>query len=90
MSRQNDEVGEAAEEGDRCPFEEVLGSGDCSKGCEGFEDVDFRFACVLGLRLRALARFSRLESESSGSWSSEMASGEVALFAAAGRVMGAK
>lgn len=46
------------------------------------------FACVLGLRLRALARFPRLESEE-GSSSSDIGAGDAARLVA-DRVMGAK
>lgn len=47
-------------------------------------------ATVLGLRLRTLARFSRLESEDSDSSSSEIASGDWPFLAVLERVMGAK
>ena len=57
---------------------------------EAFEVEAFcSLACVLGLRLRARDRFSRLESEVSGSESSDMGLGEVCRLAAE-RVIGAK
>ena len=57
---------------------------------EAFEvDARFSLACVLGLRLRARDLFSRLESEDSGSESSDIHLGDV-CFLAAERVMGAK
>ena len=46
-------------------------------------------ACVFGLRLRVRDRFSRLESEVSGSESSDMGLGDVCRLAAE-RVIGAK
>lgn len=51
-----------------------------------------RLACVFGLRLRARARFSRLESEEgeSGSEASDMGEGEMCRLAVVERVMGAK
>ena len=51
-----------------------------------------RLAWVLGLRLRARARFSRLESEEgeTGSESSDIGEGELCRLAATDRVMGAK
>ena len=51
-----------------------------------------RLAWVFGLRLRARARFSRLESEEgdSGSEPSDMGEGELCLLAVAERVTGAK
>lgn len=77
---------DAAEKGERWPFGWGLGSGGFCFGCEA---AFCRLAWVFGLRLRARARFSRLESESEGSESSDMASGEIWRFAAE-RVMGAK
>ena len=76
-------------EGERFPFESE-GIAVMVLGCDFFVEavVDFCFARVLGLRLRA--RFSRLESESEGSLASEMASGEAPRLAVAERVMGAK
>lgn len=83
-------MGEAAEDGERCPFAVGVVSGGFSLGWEGFDELAFCcFARVFGLRLRALARFSRLESEESGSSSSEIGVGEVCRLAAE-RVMGAK
>lgn len=68
-----------------------------AEGPEGFFAVEEAFeveafcslACVLGLRLRARDRFSRLESEVSGSESSDIGLGEVCRLAAE-RVIGAK
>ena len=82
-------MGLAAEEGNRWPFEdgvEVSLNGDLA--CV----AALAFCClarVLGLRLRDRARFSRLESDVSGSESSEMMVGEERRSAAE-RVMGAK
>lgn len=56
---------------------------------EAFWEAFCSLACVLGLRLRARDRFSRLESEVSGSESSDMGLGEVCRLAAE-RVIGAK
>lgn len=69
-------------------------SGGLDLGWEGFEVLAFCccLAWVLGLRLRARARFSRLESEDSGESvsSSEMGVvGDVCCLAAE-RVIGAK
>ena len=91
MSRQYDEEeGEAAEEGERCPFETGAEFGGFLVGCEAFDVPAFcSFACVLGLRLRARDRFSRLESEDSGSESSDIAFGDVHLLASE-RFIGAK
>lgn len=50
----------------------------------------WNFAAVFGLRLRVLARFSRLESEDDDSISSEIASVDRLFFAVMERVMGAK
>lgn len=85
MSRHVEDV---AEEGERKPFVEA--SGGFSFGWAGFELLAFCcFASVFGLRLRVLARFSRLESEDEGSSSSDMVSGDLRRLAAE-RVMGAK
>lgn len=54
----------------------------------GCEAAFCRLAWVLGLRLRVRARFSRLESESEGSESSEIALD--VWYLVAERVMGAK
>ncbi len=57
---------------------------------EAFEVEAFcSLACVLGLRLRARDRFSRLESEVSGSEPSGMDLGDVCRLVAE-RVIGAK
>ena len=74
---------------------DAVSSGDFFVGRIGFLEaaVSFcRLARVLGLRLRARARFSRLESEEgeSGSESSDMGEGEGALLAVTERVIGAK
>ena len=68
----------------------VDGSGGFFPVEEAFEVEAFcSLAYVLGLRLRARDRFSRLESEVSGSESSDMGLGEVCRLAAE-RVIGAK
>lgn len=95
MERQYDESAEAAEEGERWPLDsETAPSGGIFAGTDDFEAAASfcRLAWVFGLRLRARARFSRLESEEgeSGSGSSDMGEGEFCLLAAAERVMGAK
>lgn len=92
-----------AEEGERCPFAATvpfagleggsLGRDVAAKGLMvlGVRAVSrFCFVVDLGLRLRALARFSTLESEESVSCSSFMGGGEVCCFAVAERVVGAK
>lgn len=84
-------MGEAALEGERWPFEEGV-SGDFGKGGMGGIDSCWArvLATVFGERLRALARFSRLESEVSESSSAiEEGLGEDWRFVAE-RVMGAK
>lgn len=85
----------AADDGERWPFggEEANLKG--FLGTEGTPWMEDRawatLAAVLGLRLRARARFSMLESEEGESGSSEMAElGDGARLAAAERVMGAK
>ena len=69
-------------------------SGGLVVGWEDFEAATSfcRLAWVFGLRLRARARFSRLESEDgeSGSESSDIGRGELCLLAVVERVMGAK
>ena len=68
----------------------VEGSGGLFAVEEAFEVEAFcSLACVLGLRLRARDRFSRLESEVSGSDPSGMDLGDVCRLAAE-RVIGAK
>ena len=92
MSRQLGKEEDAAEEGERKPFEEAP-SGGFSLGCVALELLAFccfaSLATVFGLRLRLLARLSRLESEDSGSSSSEIGSG-VFFFLVVERVIGAK
>lgn len=85
----------AAVDGERCPFvsgREPFGGGFVDWDAFEAEASFCRLACVLGLRLRARARFSRLESEEgeSGSEASDMEAGEMWRFAVAERVMGAK
>lgn len=86
-------MGDSAEKGERWPFVDggLVGSfGDC-RGLTLLALSFWSLACVLGLRLRARARFSRLLSEEglSGSESSEIGVGELRRFATE-RVTGAK
>ena len=86
---------EAADEGERWPLDsDAEPFAGFFVAWDGFEAASSfcRLACVFGLRLRALARFSRLESEEgeSGSGSSDMGEGEFCRLAAAERVIGAK
>ncbi len=56
----------AAEDGDRCPFDEEGAEEAGFWGSGGADDwIELRacLAAVFGLRLRVLARFSTLESE---------------------------
>lgn len=68
----------------------VLGPGGLFAVEEAFDVEAFcSLACVFGLRLRVRDRFSRLESEVSGSEPSDMGLGDVCRLAAE-RVIGAK
>ena len=74
---------------------EAAPSGGFFAGWDAFDAVASfcLLAWVLGLRLRARARFSRLESEegeSGSEFSSDMGRGEFCRLAVADRVMGAK